>query len=204
MTSNTEHGLSLWQIDNTIAELVSMREEVQTDEERAAIDGQIEHWVTQELQKFDRCYGYIRREEQQAEIARQVAREAVGWQHTHENRALRMRATILRVMQARNQRHAEGPGVGSFTVRSNGGLQPLEITDEAKIPPTFRMVEVRMDQSTWEAVQLFLEGQEVILRKLLATVKVSIDNKRVRAALEAGEDVPGAFLGPRGTSLMVR
>ncbi len=62
-----------------------------------------------------------------------------------------------------------------ITVANNGGKVPLEIYDETLIPDKFMIPQ-----------------------------PAKIDNDGIRQAIEAGEDIPGAKLGQRGTSLRIK
>lgn len=200
----TGSDLSLWKIDETITELLSLREEVETEEERAAIDGQVREWVERELQKFDRCYGFIRYQEQQAAMAAEVQQKAGQWKHIHTARADRVREMVKQVMDHRGTRKIEGPGVGSFTVRPNGGKLALEITDPAIVPAEFQQVILQLPKPLWDMAQVALEHDRELLLALLLKSDRAIDERAVRAALEAGQEVPGARLRERGTCLVVR
>lgn len=61
-----------------------------------------------------------------------------------------------------------------LTIANNGGKQPMLIEDQAKVPQEF----------------------------IVAVPEV--DKDAVRAALEAGREVPGCTLAPRGTSLRIK
>lgn len=198
-----ERGLSLYEIDNTLSDLIAMREEVTDPNEITAIDGEIREWVNQELLKFDRCFGYIKGEEQRASMAKEVAAEATKWQKIHENRAKRVRQVVKEVMESRGIPKLER-AVGSFSIRNNGGPTPLEIPDPELLPDEYKRITISMPQTTWNRVQQLLEHEDHgLLLSLLMTVTKTADEKKVREALTAGELVSGATLKPRGTNLTI-
>src|SRR6266568_4968994 len=203
---NAEHGMSLYTIDDTISQLIILREEATTDEERVVIDGQIEEWIGRELcelQRSDGCYGLIRHEEQQAAMAYAVEVEASKWRSIHRDRAERVRDMVKAVMEKRGVKKVEG-AVGSFMVRANGGVRPMEPVNESKVPDEYRIFTLKLSAHLWKALQIVVTHSAdgaYLLRMLLSVLTTSVDISAVRKALEAGEEVPGAKLGERGTNL---
>ncbi len=197
-----DHRMSLWAIDETIDQLVTMREEPDiSEEERLAIDGQLEEWVSRQLEKFDGCYGYIRYEEQQAKMAKEVSDTADEWMQVHENRARRVRDMVKRVMDGRGIRRVSG-AVGSFTICHNGGKQAVKIPQPDLVPDPFRVWRFSLSYAAFEqlkyALSFHARGSE-----LLHDIKSIPDEAKVRAELERGEPVAGAYLEERGNHLRV-
>ena len=92
-----------------------------------------------------------------------------------EAKAERLRAALLRAMQATQRDKVETPRF-RLAVRKNGGKVPVLLTDEAAIPALYRVPKIT----------------EVL------------DKDGIRAALEAGQSVPGAALGERGVRLELK
>ncbi len=65
---------------------------------------------------------------------------------------------------------------GKLLIKANGGKRPLVITDESALPDTYTPM----------------------------VITYPVDKDKLRADLEAGATVPGAYLDERGSHLEVR
>lgn len=95
------------------------------------------------------------------------------------------------VLQEHGWKHLK-TALNTIALRGNGGLRPLKL-DEAVVPGEYWTVDVRL---TAEEARCLPPGVRVIGR--------AIDGAKVRAALEAGVQVPGAELQERGQHIEVR
>jgi len=139
-------------------------------------------------------------------MAYAVEVEASKWRSIHRDRAERVRDMVKAVMEKRGVKKVEG-AVGSFMVRANGGVRPMEPVNESKVPDEYRIFTLKLSAHLWKALQIVVTHSAdgaYLLRMLLSVLTTSVDISAVRKALEAGEEVPGARLGERGTNLTVK
>jgi hypothetical protein len=91
----------------------------------------------------------------------------------------------------------------------------LQVEDPEAVPAKFKTIHVELPLETWNGLLAMLHCDDasfddpgyVMEQALIAageTAKKSLDEKRVKAAIEAGEDVPGADLHIGELTLVVR
>lgn len=224
--------LSLFDIDSGLHELLSAWQEAPADqvEEHAAA---LREYVGQVIRSVDPVRRYIRfcdsaEVEAREEAARQAERARM-WAARRD----RLKAFVLEWMQQwgwtdGKPRRLESP-TGVLSLRVNGGVQPLTITDPALLPDELCDVTVTMDWDTWRIVQAYMA--EIHTEDMFRSARVP-SNECIRAALAkpcagcngtglcgfgtAGmgacpecngtktASVPGARLEPRGESVVVK
>ncbi len=79
----------------------------------------------------------------------------------------------------------------------------VDVKDETAIPIEYRRATVTMPSNMWVDVLNALGDsfRRQVLRELGSTITVAVDKRAVKAAIESGEDVPGAKLITDKTSL---
>lgn len=208
--STPDRGMSLWAIDQTIAQLVALREDPDlTPEERTVVEQQLAMYAQEQLPaKVDGVRGYLkmcRTNETAAKAEKGVASDT---EKMWGSRADRLEGICKDVMESRGVKRLDGK-VGYISLRGNGGLQPMEPINEALLPDEYRMYRMALAAPAWRALQAILVGSQAtlapaILRAMLASVKAEVNVAAVRSALEAGTEVPGARLADRGSHLEVK
>lgn len=133
--------------------------------------------------------------ERLAEDAKRVMKQS-------EARAALIREYGKGEMQAAGVRSIK-TATGSLTVRGNGGLQPLSVTQE-ELPEEYTRVTVTMPHALWSNVCDRWSMDHDLSAQPGVTIRTEPDNARIREALIAGIDVPGAYLAERGESLVVK
>ncbi len=111
------HGISLFELESGLVDLVREREDIaegpDSDEKTAqlmVVDNAIREWLGREIRKVDGIRNYIRH----CEVMSAAAME-----------------------EANCQLERSRLWSGEIRVQGNGGLQPLNITDESMIPEEF-------------------------------------------------------------------
>ncbi len=192
-------AMGLFDIERTLHEMVDIWQEAQTPEAIEEAEQAIRVYIEAEVRKVDNIRKYVRFCDAQsaaakAEAALQRSRQAV-W----EARADRLKQFVYDVMQSFRVKKLEG-NTGSLAIKGNGGKLPLSIVSETLVPDDFCDVTITMTVPAWRALVTRANVEAVQGAK----VTRAISNDRIRAALEAGEGVPGARLGERGSHLEVR
>jgi hypothetical protein len=106
-------------------------------------------------------------------------------------------------MQQRGWTRLSTP-LNTVRIQPNGGLAPLEITEP--MAPHYLYYEGKLSGRDWESIRLIVKAAMPCGAKTSATLaldqlKPVPDTAAIRAALKAGEEVPGAVLKERGVSL---
>jgi hypothetical protein len=175
MTPKTTTSLTIWEIERGLAELVEAREEAADEATRTAIDQALTEYVEREVVKVDGIRGFLMHCNLMSRAAKEEADLQAGRSRLWEKRAERLKSFCVSTLQAFGRSRVEGR-TGKLVVRGNGGPRPIVITDPGLIPSEFSP----------------------------QVVSYPLDKDKLRKALEAGDEVPGAHLGERGVSLIVK
>lgn len=189
-------NVSLWDIESSVAQLIALLDEPDINPEEYAIAVQeLERWVCAEVRKVDSIRALIRNCDQREaealaavagarqEMERQRARAAV-----FANRRERVKGMALTAMGTMGLRKIEGK-TGRLRIQGNGGTQKLNITNQPLIPDEYRVFSFQLSAKWWQSMQRILgahgyaDGE--LMRAMLLTATPSIDEAKVRAALEA-------------------
>ncbi len=194
MTSAT-----LWDIEQSVAQLMALLDDPEiAEEERAVAVAELERWVCAEVRKVDAIRAVLRNCDQREaealaavadarqELERQRARAAV-----FSNRRDRIKAMVMAAMGAMGLRKIEGK-TGRLRIQDNGGKQALKITNEPLVPDEYRVFSFRLSATQWQFLQRLIGSTYAdstpagaILRAMLSSCAPSIDEAKVRAALES-------------------
>ena len=166
--------LSLYDLSRQLVELMAFREEPLESDERQAVDHEIARYVAAEIQKVDNIRGYLRQCELMEQGHRTEADRQTKMAQDWEERARVLKQASIRALENVGKTKVEGR-TGSLRIQKNGGVQPLEITDEKAIPSEYTPL----------------------------TITYPLDKDALRRDLAAGKVVPGARLSERGVHLRV-
>jgi hypothetical protein len=199
--------VSLWHIDETLAQLLSYQAERLADtqeppdeEERATLESEVRKYLEALPAKVDGVAAVLlhmrsRRESIKSEVDRLKALAA-----SVEADEARLKAYVAEILE-RQPLPKKGPRklVGStaeLRLVGNGGISPLVIDDEAMIPNEYRTATVTLPYTDWSVMEpLFPEG---------ARCTVAVSNTAVRKGIEEYGGVPGAHIGDRGSRVEIR
>lgn len=168
--------MSLYAISSELQSLIDLADSGGTDAEmNAAIAEHRAALVEAFDAKADGYAALIRTCETRADARRAEAKRMAALADSDEGLADRLRLALRDAMTATGRAKVETERF-RLAVRANGGKAPLIVSDESALPPQF----------------------------VVPVVTTKIDKDAIRAALEAGEAVPGAAIGERGTRLDIR
>lgn len=161
----SETGLTLWQIEETIAQLLELSDDAdarhlaekelpriaEIEEEQKAIEAELTRYVGQELPaKVDGYVGLIRREEAIAEAAeKESIRLHKAYVH-HTARVKRLKDLATHVMQATGKTRLDGSAGRALRLQGNGGAQPVVITEASLVPREYVMYVGQVPGFIWE------------------------------------------------------
>ena len=191
--------LSLFDINSELHELVDQWQGAESPERLSESEALIREYVGREIQRVDGIRRYIRfcdsAETEAREEAQRQAERARMWAARRD----RLKAFVLEFMQQwgwkeGKPRKFESP-TGSISLRGNGGLQLLVITDATLIPDELCTVAITFRADSAIVKQAVSEGAPVGER--------TPHNALIREALARGA-VAGCRLDERGESIVVR
>jgi len=211
-------NLSLYQIQADLQELMAAYGEAEDDATRLAIEQGIQEYATREVTKVDGIRSYLRHCEVMAVAAKCEAESQMERSRKWSRRAEKLQAICLSTMIQMGKKRLEG-NTGSLAVKTNGGLQALEIQDPAMIPDDCKLATITIPEAQYKGIKEHLLDIGVDIKD----DKFAISNTAIRKALEApcwlcaGKDadcdqcggtgtntVPGARLKERGQHLEVK
>jgi hypothetical protein len=184
-TAIAERKPSLYEIETSLQLLMQDREETQDPEELAAIDAAIQEYVGKEIAKVDRVRSYIRYAESKVLAAKQAASDATSYAQIWENRIRRVKDAALMAMQTTGAKRLEGTA-GTLSVRGNGGVTPLIVTDESLLPLHCIKVRGALPADVFDSILriLAVHDQSRLIRAVQdAEFKREPDNGAIRAKL---------------------
>lgn len=192
---------TLWEIGDDLRALDDLLYEVGGDVSEAEAEAAIDEWLTEtrraEADKVDAYAALIKTFEARAKAKKAEARHLQDRARIEENAAKNMKERMKLYLEAKGERKVDG-NLHGFTVAGTGGRAPVDIddVDARELPTPYRRARMVLLHPTDETLDA-LEDQ-------CQRLDVEPDKDAIREALEAGEDLPFARLGERGTHLRVR
>ena len=163
-------GLSLWKIEQGLADLFERREELTVPEasgiesfvELQDVDLAIAAYMKAEVRKVDGVRGWWKYLEMMRDAAKDEAKTMHDRAQAFDRQLTVLKSAILVTLEemefrAGKPRKLEGK-TGSISIVGNGGRRPVIITDEALIPDEYLKVTVTMSLAEWRAVCMAFRG----------------------------------------------
>lgn len=216
--------LSLFHIEQTLVDLMAMRDEPDLQpEEREAIEGQITEYVLQHVAKVDHVRGYLKQCEMFILAAKAEAQAQLTFAARWEARRDSLKALVKGAMETFGKKRLEGQ-TGAFSLRGNGGKQPVVIDNPELVPDEYCVYEIALPGRHWELFSLWSNQAELgyewkrvprasliesALQKAcsVCVARSSITSTSVVVCAACGgsgrQGVPGAHLEPRGSHVRV-
>lgn len=196
--------LSLWRIDETLAQLLSLREEMTADGENIA---EVEKQIAEYMQALPAkvsgvCAMFRMWKSQQAAIKAEEDRLHELRKRVEANEA-RLKEYCAYVLEQQPEpkkgcKKLIGADGSQLMLKGNGGLEPLQI-DESVLPDDYREVTVRMPLEMWRDISKTFAAES-----WAKIVDQGPDNTAIRAAIQQHGGIPGARLLERGQHLEIR
>lgn len=187
---------SLYSIEEHLAALVDTADMVTPAEERQFRDD-LQIALTAAVEKRDRVGQFM------AHLQQQIAFAAAEMNRLRDRKALYERAlerienyviyTIEKL--GRDSKGKYRKLEGKTVTFSLAGCPPsVAITDEAAVPLRYKQVTIKLPASTWEQILdcLGCEGRDAISAQ--ARQEIAVDKRAISAAINMGDNVPGADL----------
>ena len=191
---------TLYEMTSEILQLHTLRENAEYEGDSLEVerlDAELRRYLHETLPgKVDGIRGYVREQENaervhaaEAELQTQLAKQARG-------NVARVKAMCLEVMQHFGQKVYKG---ALHTIRrcGNGGLRPVEIRQPELLPAAFKIVRLEAPLNIWLQIKSEDWSRPLPLRQIRES-EPEPNTALIRAALEAGEAVPGCVLAERG------
>jgi Siphovirus Gp157 len=182
--------LTLFDIERGLHDLMDRWQEAETPEEMQQAELAIRAVAELEVRKVDNVRKYLRFCAQMAAAAKQEAQQQKNRQGAWEARRDRLKAFCYEVMMSFGLRKLEGQ-TGTLSIRGNGGLQPLTITDPALVPDDLADITVTMSTQLWPVLldlahDVAAMHHDRSLKADLEAIKIgprTPSNERIREAL---------------------
>lgn len=153
--------MTLWNIEQGLADLMEQREAALADPQQFGadleqIDLAIAEYIKAEVRKVDGVRSMVKH----LEMIRDAAKAEAATMQDRAKAADRQLAVLKSAIQLTMEdmewregkpRKLEGK-TGSISLKGNGGKQPVVITDESMIPDEYRTVTVKMDHDFWQRI----------------------------------------------------
>jgi len=194
--SERERGLSIFQIESELAELMAFREEC-NDEERAAVDGQIAEYVKREVAKVDALRSYMKHCQVMADAAAAEVKVQSQRAHSWKTRLEYLKERCGEAMGILGKKKLEGR-TGYLLLKANGGKQALTIATPGLVPEEYVLYRGWMSARAYAAIPEQIRGREDFI------FEREPRQEMIRGSLEKGEHIPGARLEPRGEHVEIR
>jgi hypothetical protein len=165
-------SMSLWNIEQGLADLFEQREELLTnpppietlgDDQQTAyavmlteVDLAIAEYIKAEVKKVDGVRGWWKHLEMIRDAAKAEAKAMQDRAQVFDRQLTVLKNAIQITLEemewrAGKPRKLEGK-IGSISLKGNGGRQPVVITDEALIPNEFQLVTMTISADAYERV----------------------------------------------------
>lgn len=186
-------NLSLLGIENALHDLMCAWQEADTPEAMREAEQAIAEYAAQEVRKVDGIRAYLNLCESMAEAAKDEAAVQTARRAMWTARRDRLKAFCADVMTSIGKKRLDGLH-GSLTLKGNGGVQPLMVTDESLLPDQYLNVTVKMPMVLWRDVLKSADRRAVQLLCSPARYRETVEpnNGEIRKALESRcEDCSG-------------
>ncbi len=203
-------SMSLFHIDEELTQLLQYREERMADveppdeDEVAALNSEIRRYMEALPRKVASVAGYLRSLDGQEAMADKEAARIAAYKSQIKARRELLKAYVADVLDKQPQpakgcKKLTGADGSMLMLKTNGGLQPLKVQGDV-LPSDYKVATVTMLYSDFERLRHAVAAFGITVPK----IEVEPLNSRIREALAAGEEVPGAWLLPRGAHIEVR
>ncbi len=200
---SVDRAVSLWLIEDALVQLVHVREEAETEHDKAVADGAIEAYVKAEVRKVDGILAYLRSCQSHAAAALAEAERIHNIARMWTRREERLKEFVLTVMRMFEVKRLEGQ-FGDFIERANP--PSVEITDISLVPDEFCTYSGTIPASIWTCLVDFVRaaGTDELRKDVGGLQMERVPMKaKIAAAIKAGEAVAGARLVDK-TRLVVK
>jgi hypothetical protein len=175
------NGKTLFEIGSEMAALDALLDEVAGDVSDPAVDAAVTQWQAElaadEARKLDGYVNYLKQIEMEAAASRAEAEEYLARAKTREARAAFLKSRMVAHLFATGRTSAKTATGRTVAVQANGGKLPVLIDPGVDV--------------------------DAVDPRFVATRR-EIDRDMVRESLEAGDVLPFARLGSKGSHLRVR
>lgn len=201
------------------------------DTELNAIETGIQQFIATQLREVDGLRAPLKALEQAVALNKSNAAAATNRAMVLQNRHNALKDVIKMCMVALDQAGEWKPkqtrkfesARGSFTLRGNGGAQPVEITDESLVPDEYKRVSVTMSLDLWmqygtaafSGLDVRVTAPEVSRSAIAEALAKPCGHCNGAPAVGSKDEcqhcggsgtagVPGARLAPRSESLVIK
>ena len=196
---------TLYDIEEHLDALADSVELVTPDQEQQFL-ADFQAALTSAADKRDRVAHRLARLENQQAFAAAEIKRLQGFKKGHESEQTRLEGYVSYVIQAlgKDAKDKYRKLEGNTTVMFLRGCAPsVDVKDEVAIPLDYKRAIVHMGAAMWDDILNALdpEFRDAVLATTTNDLSVTVDKVAIKAAIEAGIDVPGAKLITDKTTL---
>jgi hypothetical protein len=189
------NALSLYSLEDTLLALLDSAETVD-DSQQVAYLQDLAQAHEQALQKRRNVRAFLLWLKAQQVLCKAEADRIADLQRHYANAEKRLENYVVGVIQEFAPEPKKGakklecePGV--LSIRKNP--DSIEITDEAAVPAEYKVLTIALPAQVWEGLLEPLdEGCRAAVISQIRRSDLSVEKKPIKAAIEAGAEVPGA------------
>ena len=190
-----EQRITLVELEKIVADVERAADELEDEGLREVILKEFGAAIAQAKDKRDRFAKFYRFIEKMVELETEEAERLSLRAATFKRCLESMKAYGTRALQAAGVRKVDGNHCSLWLQK---GPDHVDVSDPAAVPSQYKTLTIRIPAAAWEsAINQMRALDAAVVEQLIAAVKktdVHVGLDQVRAALAAGEEVPGADL----------
>lgn len=200
-------GLSLFQIEAELLQLMEWRESAASDPEMGdierdaileATDKALKEYAERELSKVDGIAMFVRECAKRSEVYREEARRMLGHAQLWESREERLREVVIGVMQFAGKTRVDGR---SNVLKLAKCPASVDVRQPDLVPTNLQRRKLTMTQALFEEIYKLLNDGDMDQRGMAFSLLMAAQDSdpepmkpEIGKRLKAGEAVPGTVL----------
>lgn len=199
------NDITLYEATENVLAIMDTLPMVEDENERKELEASLAHAISEEVRKVDGFAAHLKKLDSAVAFLKAREAELADRRKMLVNRSDRLKryaVTVIENMPRRETkagtRYARLEG-REYSLGLRAGRARVSVTDEQAVPSQYKDVTVKMPLETWQEIegelgvygsQQDFEAWKAVLNSVKADITVRLTD--VHAALDAGEDVPGA------------
>jgi hypothetical protein len=197
--STTTRGVTLYGLAEEIVSCLDTIEGLNETQDQVAI-AEVQERLCEALErmpeKVDAFAGYVKRCDVEEQFLKTRAKEmttmANGWAKRAERLKQYARGVIESLPLAKGDKYQKLQGKES-SISLRAGRTSVAIESVEAVPREYRVITLEMPEELWVTIRRMWSDQKA-LDQAVKVVALTAPKTAIKAALEAGQEIPGAYL----------